>query len=375
MLRCFTDSIAMGKKDSSRFYKVLIGFVVSSLLMVNGIAFAEGGDAPKGPPPVPVQVASVVEEAVSGQVTLVGTTEAFARSIIAAEVSGLVETFPVREGDSVEKGKLLAKLKSTDVLLRLKAAKANREKVLANIDFVEKELARYTALKEADSIAARKYDEVWYDHKALNQERLRTEAEIDLLKDELRKKNVTAPFSGFVAEEHIQVGEWVSTGGPVVTLVDLKNVKITVDVPERYATQLRHESPVQVLLASVSEKPVAARISAILPEGDPNSRTFPVHVELKNPDYKIKSGMEARARFNLGTKKKAILIPKDAVVTSGANRLVFVLTSGVVQPVPVKVTGYYGGNVAVEGPLKPGDQVVVRGNERLQPGQAVQVLE
>jgi len=336
---------------------------------------AHGGEKPQGPPPVPVQVAPVTEDTVSEQISLVGTTEAVARSRIAAEISGLVEEFPAREGDSVKKGQVLAKLRSTDALLRLKAAQANREKVLANIGFAEKELARYAALKEANSIATRNYDQIWFDHKSLEQERVRTEAEIDLLKDDIKKKSVAAPFSGFIAEEHTEVGEWLPVGGSVVTLVDLSRVRITVDVPERYVVKISPDSPVRILVASLTDQPFQGKVSAILPEGDPNARTFPIHVSLPNAGALVKSGMEARVSFNLGTTKNTLLVPKDAVVTTGGNRLVFVLASSMAQPVPVKVTGYYDGNVAVEGPLKPGDLVVVRGNERLRPGQPVEILK
>ncbi len=333
------------------------------------------GEEPQGPPPAPVRVAPVTEKMVSDQITLVGTTEAIERSTVAAEVSGLVEDFPVREGDFVKKGELLAGLRSTDLALRLKAALATRGKVRANLAFSEKELTRYTKLKDADSIAASKYDEALYQYQALEQELLRTEAEIELLKDDIQKKKVMAPFAGFVAKEHTEVGEWIEVGGPVVTLVDLERIKITVDVPERYAVQLSRKSPVRVLIASISNEPSMGEISGILPEGDPQARTFPVHVSLLNPGFKIRSGMETQATFNLGTQKNALLVPKDAIITAGTNRLVYVVTSSVAQLVNVQVTGYYDGNVSVEGPLKPGDRVVIRGNERLMPGQPVQILE
>ena len=83
--------------------------------------------------------------------------------------------------------------------------------------------------------------------------------------------------------------------------------------------------------------------------------------------------MEAMVTFNLATKIKALLVPKDAVVTAGDNRLVFMVNDGKALPVPVKIIGYYDGDVAVEGNLKPGIQVVIRGNERLRPGQAVTI--
>ncbi len=349
-----------------------------SLSLMSGMLHGQDtGTKAQGPPPVPVQVAPVIQDTVSEQITLVGTTEAIARSMVAAEVSGLVEDFPVREGDFVKKGQVLVRLRATDVLIRLKAATATKDKVRAKLVFAEKELARYRELKDTDSIAARKYDEALYSQQSLEQELLGAEAQIELLKDELQKKTVLAPFAGYVAKEHTQVGELLPVGGPreVVTLVDLGQIRITVDVPERYAVKLVTQSPVRVLVASLSDEPFIAKISAILPEGDPNARTFPVRVTLPNPDFKIKSGMEVRATFDLGTKKNALLVPKDAIVTAGANRLVFVVASDVVQPVPVTVTGYYDGNVAVEGAINPGDRVVIRGNERLRPGQPVEILK
>lgn len=358
------------------FYAALVA-LFSLSLMSTILHGQDTATKPQGPPPVPVQVAPVIQEAVSEQITLVGTTEAIARSMVAAEVSGLVEDFPVREGDFVKKGEVLVRLTTTDVLIRLKAAIATKEKVRANLIFAEKELVRYRELQDTDSIAARKYDEALYSQQSLEQELLGAEAQIELLKDEIQKKTVRAPFAGFVAKEHTQVGEWLSVGGPreVVTLVDLRHMRITVDVPERYAVKLVTQSPVRVLVASLSDEPFIAKISAILPEGDPNARTFPVRVTLPNSDFKISSGMEARVAFNLGTKTNALLVPKDAIVTAGANRVVFLVMSTVVQPVPVKVTGYYDGNVAVEGAINPGDQVVIRGNERLRPGQPIEILK
>lgn len=85
--------------------------------------------------------------------------------------------------------------------------------------------------------------------------------------------------------------------------------------------------------------------------------------------------MEAMVTFNLSTQKNALLLPKDAIVTAGNNKLVFMVVDGKVAPVNVEVLDYYDGNVAVAGNLAPGAKVVVRGNERLRPGQMVTVLQ
>jgi RND family efflux transporter MFP subunit len=266
-------------------------------------------------------------------------------------------------------------LKSTNLHLLLKGAKAGRAKIRANLQYAEKELERAEKLKDTNSIAGKNYDEALYNRLALHQGFLESEAEIERLKYEIEQKSVVAPFSGFVAQEHTQVGQWINPGGAVVTLLDLGRIRITVDVPERYAVMISRDSGVKVIIKSISKNSLSGKIYAVLPQGNPDSRTFPVRINLPNPDFRIKSGMEAEVTFNLASTKRAMLVPKDAVVTAGNNRLVFLVANGTAIPVNVKILGYYDGNVAVEGNLQPGGRVVVRGNERLMPGQAIQVIK
>jgi len=232
-------------------YVLTVGLV---LLIPAATLLAADTAKSKGPPPVPVRVAAVVEKMVAEQISLVGTAEAVASSLVAAEVSGVVEHFPVKEGDFVHKGDVLVRLRSTERNIRRKGAVAAAETIRARLENAEKDLRRYSRLKDSDSIAARNYDEALYNHRALSQELLRSEAEIEHLEYEINQTNVVAPFSGFVAKEHTQVGEWINTGGPVVTLVNLGEVRITVDVPERYAVMLAPQSEVKVLVKSYDGK-------------------------------------------------------------------------------------------------------------------------
>ena len=356
------------------FYRYFL-IAATVYLLSAPASFAKDPGKGKGPPPSPVRVAVVKTKTVSNQISLVGTTEAISESTVASEISGLVEYFPIKEGNYVKKGDLLVNLKETQLRLRLKGGVAAKKRIQANLQNAEKELKRVSKLKETNSIAEKQYDNAFYTYRALSQELLQNESEIELLKYEIKQQKVLAPFSGFVAKEHTQIGEWINKGGPVVTLLDLDNIRITVDVPERYSVLLLPQSDVKISIKSVSSNLFSGRIYSVLPQGDPDSRTFPVRIHLANPDHKIKSGMEAMVTFNLATEKKALLVPKDAVVTAGDNRLVFMVNNDKAIPVPVKILGYYDGDVAVEGNLKPGDQVVIRGNERLRPGQPVKVMK
>lgn len=347
----------------------------STLLISCSTSLAGDTGKSKISSPVPVRVAIVEKKTISDRISLVGTTEAIAGSTVAAEVSGVVEYYPVKEGDFVKKGQLLVRLRSTDSEIRLKGAIAAREKTRANLQNAEKELARFSRLKDADSIAARKYDEALYNHNSILQEFLQSKSEVKRLYYEIKQKEVFAPFSGFIVKEYAQIGEWINRGGPVVAILDLGQIRISVDVPERYAVMLSPQSKVSIIVKSISNDPLLGRIYAVLPQGDQNSRTFPVRINLPNPDLKIKSGMEATVTFNLPGLESALLVPKDAVVVEGNKRLIFSVTDGKAMPVYVKVIGYYDGNAAVKGDLKPGDQVVIRGNERLRLGQTVRIEE
>ena len=332
-------------------------------------------DAPRrfSPPPVPVRVAPVARKSVSERISLVGTTVPVLRSIVAAGIPGLVIRFPVKEGDFVKKGALLAKLRATGRRLRLKAAAASRKAARVKLENAAKALRRLRRLQKTKSIAEERLDDAETAYRMLVNELHQKDAEIELLEDEIRRKEIRAPFSGFVVKAHTQVGQWLPAGGPVVTLIDLSRVRVTVDVPERHYVRLNEKSETFVTLKSLSDSPIPASIEALLSQGDSDARTFPVKVLLDNPGYRIKSAMEAVVTFNLPVKKRMLLVPKDAVVTTGYDRRVYRVVNGKADPVPVRILGYYDGHVAVSGDLKEGQNVVIRGNERLRPGQAVRV--
>jgi RND family efflux transporter MFP subunit len=351
------------------------------LLLVAGIVPAVSGFAQNKPgattqkPPSPVTVMPVVETRVSRQVTFVGSAQAAATSVVAAEFGGVVEAFPAKEGRQVKKGDLLVRLKTQELELELKGRVAERERIKANLENAHKELERVGRLRENQSLPQRAYDDALYAHRALSQALLVAESQIETLTYRIAQKTVTAPFDAFIAAEHTQVGQWIQPGGPVVTLVDISRVRVAVDVPERHVVQLRPDSRVWVTITSLGDDVREGEIDVILPRGDATARTIPVRVLLDNPGFAVRAGMEAVVTFDLAGRFTALMVPKDAVVTAGDRSLVYRVKEGKAFPVSVTVEGYHDGAAAVAGDLKVGDKVVIRGNERLMPGQDVVFIE
>jgi RND family efflux transporter MFP subunit len=345
------------------------------LLILLGSHTVLAQDKTKGPPPSPVKVAEVKKGTVSDTISLIGTAEPLRTSKVATEVLGIVKAFPVKKGDFIQKGDLIVELRSRALDLKLKETLAEKETISANLALAEKELKRTSKLRESKSISEKLFDAAFYEHMAFSKNLAAKEAAIEIIRYELDQKRVRAPFSGFIAEEHIQIGEWLKEGGSVVTLMDLSEIFITVDVPERYAIYLSPKASVTAYFPSLSKEPVEARIDAILPQGDAMARTIPIRIKMKNAGFKVKAGMEVHVTFRLPGLKDVLLVPKDAVVSAGQNRMVWIAAQGSVRMVPVSILDYFDSDAAIEGAIKPGEMVVVRGNERLRPGQPVQVLE
>ena len=374
----------------------------------------------------PVVVSRVVRRTVREPVWLIGTSEAPMQSTVASEVEGRVESFPVHEGQMVQRGDTLAALSTTTRKNLLAAARARLTQCESECEElrrghrpeeVEQAKARLTeseaqltlakkSLDRARKLAARRAasEQSLDDAQALHNvavervhvmrsayalarqgerqekrdqaeaRRLAAAANVKHLEDLILMATIRAPFAGQVVAERTQIGEWVSKGGAVAEIIQLDPVHVNVPVMERYVSNIRTGDAVQVRFSALGKTTHAGTVVRILARGDSDAHTFPVKVALPNPDWRIKSGMFARVRFDIGGARSAVLVPKDAVVRSRGMTLLFTLSpTNEVTPLPVQLGERFASMVEVGPPAKPGMKVIVRGNERLRPKQKVTV--
>jgi multidrug efflux pump subunit AcrA (membrane-fusion protein) len=207
-------------------------------------------------------------------------------------------------------------------------------------------------------------------------------AEVRRIQDEVEKRTVRAPFDGYVVAKLTEVGQWLSTNSPVFEIVELKEVEIQLMVPERHITQVRQGMTVNTRVEALGDQVFTGKVSKIVRQADTKSRLFPVMIRVTNQvdsnnQPLLQAGMFAVARLPLGARHAAKLVPKDALVLQAGKSIVFVVeqndNGAKVASIPVKPGSAHEDLVEVEGNLKPGQRVVVRGNERLADGQNVQI--
>jgi RND family efflux transporter MFP subunit len=341
------------------------------LLFVGALSLAQENtsqDKPQGPPPAVVVTAKATSGMVHPQNEFVGTVFYPEVSRVASEVSGRVERINFEEGQEVEKGQVLVTLSKDLMQKDLDSAESAYEKVLADLEKARIDLRRFDALFDAKSASEREYDEARFKALSLEREARSLEAEAERLRLEIEKTQVRAPYHGVILEREADRGEWLSPGSPVASMARNDYVEVVVDVPEEVLQFMKPGMSVEV---TASGKNYDGKVFAVIPRGDIATRTFPVKMKLQGSPS-LAQGMEARVRLPSGPEIKTVLVPRDAVLQSFGNFVVWVVNEGMAQPVPVQVAAYVGLNAAVRGQgLQEGSEVVIKGNERLTPGQAV----
>ncbi len=331
--------------------------------------------AAKGPPPAPVETVPVVERPVETKITLVGTARAHRMLTLASQVEGLVKRGMVEEGQAVAVGQPLLRLDERRIALRLAEARARLREAQALLEQTRRDLRRKEKLHRAKSLPLKDLQDARTNLESRRALADRAREQVALLQKDLGDCLIRAPRAGVVVRRLAYAGEWVKKGGGVLILAVLDPIKVVVPVPERYLPSLRPGQGVTLRADALPGRRLKGRILALIPRGDDNSRSFPVQIELANPQGRIKPGMLVRATLAVGGRHQALLVPKDALVLSPGGAGVVIIEQGRARPLPVKLVAAHGELMEVTGSLKAGMPVVVRGNERLRPGQPVRVIK
>ncbi|MFH1418245.1 MAG: efflux RND transporter periplasmic adaptor subunit [Planctomycetota bacterium] len=356
---------------------------VLALALVS-VGIAPGFCLAQGFGPTSVLVAPVEQQEIARTIQLVGTAHPRIRTIIAAEVEGLVEKLTVDRGDRVEKGRLLCRLRDVSIRCAFAESQARQAELkaleavaAAELRKSEFERERTSRLYENEQCAEKEYLDAQADRDAAqarcDQARHAVAAQVAVvarLADELARTEIKAPCDGYIVDKRTEIGSWVERGGAVVELVDLATVRVRVDVPEAVIAYCRTGEPVQVTVDALGNRAFAGKVSRVVPDADAQARTFPVEIDVPNPEGELKAGMFVRAAVPAGPRKQRLVVSKDAVVVLGPASMVYVVRPGesgsMAMPLPVEIVAEIVDHVAVVAPgLAPGDQVVIRGNENM----------
>ncbi len=343
-----------------------------------------------------VSVDAVISEQFTQTVPILGRLIARQSGTVAARVGGPVAEILVDPGDVVTENQALARLDTTSLELRRKQAesalteaRARLKTVKAELVLAGQEVERLKSLKGSAAISQAALDD------ALQQQNIArsrvNEAEAGISSDRVSfeiaalahaSATIRAPFDGTITEKLTEVGNYLQVGQPVFRMLSNRSLELEVDVP---AARLQGLSPgfmVQIELENGSRHEAAMR--AIIPEENPRTRTRRVRFKpiLGEEVDDLANEQSVVVHIPVSRAREILTVHKDGIIRRGQQDIVYVVVRDAqgAQPDSVAVreleTGYSTGNrVEVLSGLIEGDVVVVRGNERLRPGQTVSVSE
>ncbi|MGC8957044.1 MAG: efflux RND transporter periplasmic adaptor subunit [Candidatus Kapaibacteriota bacterium] len=307
----------------------------------------------------PVYVSKAKVEDINLSLEYNGTVLPNAEVNIASETNGKVVAVNANLGSYIAKGAILIKLDDQIRQANFLTAKASYEKM-------KKDLERYEKLYAEKSISENQIEQMRFQF-------TNAEAQYNIAKKQLEETKIVAPFSGFITSKMVEVGQVVSTGTPLMSLIDISNVKIRIQVPERDILKLKIGDVVEIKSDLLPQEKFIGKIQNIGYKSD-EAKTYPVEIIVKNPKNLLKAGMFVRATIPSAIKGRTLLIPREALVGSSLDPKVYIVENNVVKLKPIVLGNEYGKKLEVLRGLNEGDLVVVEGIVNLKDGTSVQIV-
>jgi membrane fusion protein (multidrug efflux system) len=323
-------------------------------------------------PPAPVVVGEVSKGMIAPEAEFIGTVFYNEVSEVAAEVSGRVDKVYFQEGQKVKKGEELVSLDTELLEKTLKSTEASYEQVLVELEKAKTDLRRAEKLYKQGAGSEQVYDDARFALQILEKRSISLKADMERIEAELKKAHIYSPFNGLVIEKKTEVGEWLAPGDAIATVAMTDALDIIVNVPQRILPFIEPEAQIST---TVEGKTIMGKIVTVIPRGNVATRTFPVKVRIASSPGLIE-GMEARVSLPTGEKEECLTVPRDALTTQFGQTVVFSVQNSAAKMYPVKVCAYLGMRAGIEASgLQEGMKVVIKGNERLQAGQPVEIIE
>lgn len=340
---------------------IVVGFayLIYYRVSANNKIAANGAGKGKGPAKS-LQVEGIVVTAsdFTNNLEVTGTLEANETVELHSEVPGLITSINFKEGTQVAKGSLLIKINDRDIQAQLQEALTKQRLSATNEN-------RSRQLLEKGAISQEEYDTSLADLQSLK-------AQTQLIRAQLAKTAIYAPFSGKIGLRSVSVGEYLTPATPIANLSSINPLKVSFSVPERYMGQVKLNSEISFTTDGFN-KMFAGRIFAIEPGINTQTRTLQIKALVPNVNDELRPGSFARIKLALSTVKNVLIIPNQAIVPVLKGKTVYISKNGKAQQVNVEAGTRTAEYIVITSGLNIGDTVLTTGAMALKPAAPVKV--
>jgi RND family efflux transporter MFP subunit len=335
--------------------------------MAAPVALAEG---PAKSPPVSVEVATAKTGRVAPRAWIPGSIVSRDDARIAGIVAGRVQWI-AEVGQRVAAGAALARLDDTVVKLRVADLQAQVARSQSQAELASTQLDRYQSLAATKIYPASQLDEARAQLDMARHDVARLTAQLGQAEYETQQSEIRAPFPGVVTERFAQRGEYLQVGASVLRLVNTDDVEARATAALAFAGNIK---PGQIASLRVGGEEQRGTVRAVVPVGDDRSRQFEIRLALAKTHWPVGTAVEVSVPT--GADRAAVVVPRDAIVIRQTHSYVMRVTqNGTVERCEVESGSAVEDLVEIRSGVSAGDRLVVRGAERLEPGQAITITD
>lgn len=357
----------MANKMKNKIKGLLIAAVILVVLLIILLPKlissddAEGGNvtASRMNTVIPVKAHIVEPERLSNTVISTGSIMANEEVELRSESSGKIISINFREGSFVNKGDLLVKINDADLQAQLRRTESK-------VKVAEEKEFRQRTLLERNLISQEEYDNTFHEFNA-------SKADYDLIKAQIDKTEIRAPFSGIVGLRSVSEGSFVNTNTIIARLQNLSSLKIDFSIPERYFSMVNVGDELDFRVSGNNEY-YTAKVYAIEPRIDPSTRTLQIRA-MCGPKKDLIPGAFANVQLRLKETTGAMLVPSVSIVPELKGQRVYLYKDGTVVPQNVEIGIREESRVQILSGINVGDTVITSGILQIRPGVKVSISE
>ena len=390
--------------------------IVSAALAAAALTSAACGgtqakvSAESEPAPVAVHTAAVESRSIDRFLRVTGSLMADEQADVSAETAGRVVATPVERGTRVASGALLLRISATEADAQLREAEANAAQIEARLglsagqpfdvarvpevmnakaalDLAEAEFSRIKSLLDQKVVSQSEYDQRRTQVEAARQQYQAAQnaaqqsfrslqaarARVDLARKTASDTAVRAPFAGIVAERLSSVGDYVTRGQKVATVVRIDPLRVQLTVPEQYLAQVRTGQAVRLTVDAYPGETFAASVRFVSPALKADQRALTIEAIAPNHDGRLKPGLFATALLQQPSPAAALLVPVSAVETVAGTNRVYVIAGGKAQERIVTTGERVGDRIEITSGVRAGEIAATDPRGKLSDGSKIQI--
>jgi RND family efflux transporter MFP subunit len=362
------------------------------------------------PEPVSITTATVESRSIDRYLRVTGSLSADEQAEVSAEIAGRVIQTPVERGTHVAKGAPLVHISDAEAAAQLQEAEANASQIearlglkdgdrftptrvpdvmnaKAQLDWAEAEFTRIRSLLEQKVVSQSEYDQRRTQVEAARQQYQMAQnaaeqsyrslqaarARVALARKSVSDTIIRAPFAGLVAERLVSVGDYVTKGARVATVVRIDPMRVELTVPEQSVALVRAGQRVKLTVDAYPGEEFAATLRFVSPSLRPDQRALTVEAIAANTDGRLKPGLFATAWIHQPNGAPALLVPATAIETVSGTSRVYVVTNNTAEERIVTLADAVGTSVEITSGVKSGEVVAAEPKGKLTDGTPVKV--